>query len=55
MMRTAQEPMHGDVPDEVHLRAVERLELARARERMGHSGAWFTTPEQMRSEPHLTA
>jgi len=44
-----------DGPDEVHLRTVARHEIARARERLGQSTAWFTTPEQMRSEPHLTA
>jgi acyl-CoA dehydrogenase len=44
-----------DGPDEVHLRTVARHEIARARERLGHSAAWFTTPEQMRSEPHLSA
>lgn len=42
-----------DGPDEVHLRTVARHEIARARERMGASSAWFTTPEQLRSEPHL--
>ena len=42
-----------DGPDEVHLRTVARHELARARERLGASTAWFTTPEQMRAEPHL--
>ena len=44
-----------DGPDEVHLRTVARHEIARARERLGQSAAWFTTPEQMRSEPHLSA
>ncbi|TXI67624.1 MAG: acyl-CoA dehydrogenase [Limnohabitans sp.] len=44
-----------DGPDEVHLRTVARHEIARARERLGQSAAWFTTPEQMRSEPHLAA
>lgn len=44
-----------DGPDEVHLRTVARLEIARARERMGQSAAWFTTPEQMLAEPHVEA
>lgn len=44
-----------DGPDEVHLRTVARHEIARARDRLGQSAAWFTTPEQMRSEPHLEA
>ena len=44
-----------DGPDEVHLRSVARHELERARERMGASSAYFTTPEQMRTPPHLSA
>ncbi|RQO81443.1 acyl-CoA dehydrogenase family protein [Acidovorax sp. FJL06] len=43
-----------DGPDEVHLRTVARHELARARAGLGDSGAWFTTPEQMRAPPHLS-
>jgi len=35
-----------DGPDEVHLRTVARHEIARARERLGHSAAWFTTPNR---------
>ena len=42
-----------DGPDEVHLRSVARHELERARERMGSSSAYFTTPEQMRTPPRL--
>jgi acyl-CoA dehydrogenase len=42
-----------DGPDEVHLRSVARHELARARERMGSSAAYFTTPEQMRAAPRI--
>ena len=42
-----------DGPDEVHLRTVARHELTRARERLGQSAAWFTTPEQMQAPPHL--
>lgn len=42
-----------DGPDEVHLRSVARHEFALARERMGASSAYFTTPEQMRATPHL--
>jgi acyl-CoA dehydrogenase len=42
-----------DGPDEVHLRSVARHELRRARERMGHSAAYFTTPEQLDAPPHL--
>jgi len=42
-----------DGPDEVHLRTLARHELARARERLGQSAAWFTTPEQMQAPPHL--
>jgi acyl-CoA dehydrogenase len=44
-----------DGPDEVHLRSVARHELERARTRMGASSAYFTTPEQMRTPPHLSA
>ncbi len=44
-----------DGPDEVHLRSVARHELAQARARMGASAAYFTTPEQMRTPPHLSA
>ena len=44
-----------DGPDEVHLRTVARHEIACARERLGASAVWFTTPEQMRAEPHLIA
>ena len=44
-----------DGPDEVHLRTVARHELARARAGLGASGAWFTTPEQLRAQPHLSA
>lgn len=42
-----------DGPDEVHLRTVARHELGRARARMGESGAWFTTPEQLQAPPRL--
>lgn len=42
-----------DGPDEVHLRSVARHELELARQRMGASSAYFTTPEQMRAPPHL--
>jgi len=42
-----------DGPDEVHLRSVARHELEQARARMGASSAYFTTPEQMRTAPHL--
>ena len=44
-----------DGPDEVHLRSVARHELAMAKARMGASAAYFTTPEQMRTPPHLSA
>ena len=42
-----------DGPDEVHLRTVARYELAQARERMGASAAYFTTPEQLAAEPRI--
>ncbi len=42
-----------DGPDEVHLRTVARRELAQARERMGSSSNYFTTPEQMVRPPHI--
>ena len=42
-----------DGPDEVHLRSVARREFTLARERLGASSAYFTTPEQMRAPPHL--
>ena len=44
-----------DGPDEVHLRSVARHELARAKARMGATAAYFTTPDQMRAPPHLSA
>lgn len=44
-----------DGPDEVHLRTLARHELHKARERMGQTAAYFTTPEQMRAPPHLSA
>ena len=44
-----------DGPDEVHLRTLARHELHKARERMGQTAAYFTTPEQMRAVPHLSA
>ena len=44
-----------DGPDEVHLRTVARHELARARTGLGASAAYFTTPEQLRAPPHLSA
>lgn len=42
-----------DGPDEVHLRTLARHELDKARERLGQSALYFTTPEQMRAPPHL--
>ncbi len=42
-----------DGPDEVHLRGIARHELARAREKLGSLSAYYTTPEQMRAEPHI--
>lgn len=42
-----------DGPDEVHLRTVAKHELALARERMGTSSNYFTTPEQMARPPHI--
>jgi len=42
-----------DGPDEVHLRSIARHELAQARERMGASSAYFTTPEQLDTPPHI--
>ena len=44
-----------DGPDEVHLRTVARHELAQARGALGASAAYFTTPEQLRAPPHLSA
>ena len=44
-----------DGPDEVHLRTVARHALAQARAGLGASAAWFTTPEQLRAPPHLSA
>ena len=44
-----------DGPDEVHLRSVARHELAQSKARMGATAAYFTTPEQMRTPPHLSA
>lgn len=42
-----------DGPDEVHLRTIARQELSLARERQGSSAAYFTTPEQLASEPRI--
>ena len=42
-----------DGPDEVHMRTLARHELDKARERMGQSARYFTTPQQMQSQPHL--
>ena len=42
-----------DGPDEVHMRTLARHELDKARERMGQSARYFTTPQQMQSRPHL--
>jgi acyl-CoA dehydrogenase len=42
-----------DGPDEVHLRTVARQELKQARERMGSSAAYFTTPEQLAAPPRI--
>jgi acyl-CoA dehydrogenase len=44
-----------DGPDEVHLRTVARHELARARATLGASAAYFTTPEQLRAPPRISA
>jgi acyl-CoA dehydrogenase len=44
-----------DGPDEVHLRTVARHELRQAREQLGTLAAYFTTPEQMRAPPRLSA
>lgn len=44
-----------DGPDEVHLRTVARQELRQAREQLGALASWFTTPEQLRAPPRLTA
>jgi len=44
-----------DGPDEVHLRTLARNELYKARARLGHTAAYFTTPEQMRAVPHLSS
>ena len=44
-----------DGPDEVHLRTLARHEFHKARERLGQTAAYFTTPEQMRAVPHLSA
>jgi acyl-CoA dehydrogenase len=42
-----------DGPDEVHLRAIARHELEGTRAKLGSLGAYFTTPEQLRAEPHI--
>jgi acyl-CoA dehydrogenase len=42
-----------DGPDEVHLRAIARHELERAREHLGSLTDYFTTPEQLLAEPHI--
>jgi acyl-CoA dehydrogenase len=40
-------------PDEVHLRTVARHELDEARQHLGESAAYFTTPEQMLAQPRI--
>jgi acyl-CoA dehydrogenase len=42
-----------DGPDEVHLRAIARHELEATRVKLGSLSAYFTTPEQLRAEPHI--
>jgi acyl-CoA dehydrogenase len=42
-----------DGPDEVHLRTVARHELDEARQHLGESAAYFTTPEQMLAPPRI--
>jgi acyl-CoA dehydrogenase len=42
-----------DGPDEVHLRTVAKHVLVQARQRMGASSNYFTTPEQMARPPHI--
>jgi acyl-CoA dehydrogenase len=42
-----------DGPDEVHLRAIARHELERTRGSLGRLSDYFTTPEQLRAEPHI--
>lgn len=42
-----------DGPDQVHLRTIARHELDRAREHLGASAAYFTTPEQMAAPVRL--
>ena len=42
-----------DGPDEVHLRTVARHELDEARQHLGESSAYFTTPEQMLAPPRI--
>jgi acyl-CoA dehydrogenase len=42
-----------DGPDEVHLRTVARHELDEARQHLGDSATYFTTPEQMLAPPRI--
>jgi len=42
-----------DGPDEVHLRTVARAEFARARQRLGASAPYFTTPQQLLAPPRV--
>ncbi len=42
-----------DGPDEVHLRTVARHELEQARQHLGSTTAYFTTPEQLRALPRI--
>ncbi len=42
-----------DGPDEVHLRTVARHELEQARQHLGSTTAYFTTPEQLQAPPRI--
>ena len=42
-----------DGPDEVHLRTVARHELEQARQQLGSTTAYFTTPEQLQAPPRI--
>jgi acyl-CoA dehydrogenase len=42
-----------DGPDEVHLRSIARNELGNARQHLGATAAYFTTPEQLLAPPRI--
>jgi acyl-CoA dehydrogenase len=42
-----------DGPDEVHLRSIARHALRQSAEQSASLGAYFTTPEQLKTPPQI--